>query len=63
MFEKWKKKKTGCFCWLREHGSIEGKLEALDFVNENYKEVKARVKALQTPFLETLKKLKEETFS
>ena len=46
------KKQTGCFRWLREHGTTEGKLEALDFVNENYYEV-----------TETLKKLKEETFS
>ena len=57
------KTKTGCFQWLRDNGTLEGKMEALDFVNEHYNEVKAVVKSMQRSFLETEKKLKEETFS
>jgi len=41
----------GCYSWLVERGSIEGKLEALDFLHENYMAGSAAVGACKNRYL------------
>ena len=48
----------GAFNYIRLHGSLEGKMEALNFINERYLEVIDRLNGMKNQWTQAHQKIK-----
>ena len=51
----------GAFDYIRQHGSLEGKFEALNFVKENYIEVDGCLKEMKNQWIQETIKHKDKS--